>query len=100
MQELDRQLETLEALHVFVHETLCASENLLQDQFQTQRLPLKSKGRLCAIEYSLRGPRSIRLAAIWAADQNVVYFYNAAGQRYLKVKLTKRIDATELSQVA
>ena len=100
MQELDRTLGTLQALHEFVHETLCESENLLQDQFRTQQLPLKSKGRLCGIEYSLRGPRSIRLAAIWAADQNIVYFYNAAGQRYLKVKLTHRLDAAELGQVA
>ena len=33
----------------------------------------------------------MRLGAIWAADHNVIYFYDARGERYLKIKLNRRI---------
>lgn len=95
MQEVDQAIESFAELHTYVHHTLCESENLLSDQFQTQRSPLIAKEKVCAIEYSLRGPRSLRLAAIWAADQNVIYFYNARGERHLKVKLSTRLNLTE-----
>ncbi|WP_231740990.1 hypothetical protein [Thalassoglobus neptunius] len=100
MQELDRNLSDFSELHGFVHETLCESENLLSNQFQTRIKPLRSKGSVCGVEYILRGPRSLRLSAIWAADQNVVYFYNAVGERYLKVKLSNRLDVSQIDQVA
>jgi hypothetical protein len=45
------------------------------------------------MQFSLRGPRSVRLGAIWAADQNMLYFYDARGQRYLKLRLKQRIFA-------
>jgi len=91
MLERESSVSTLEELHAFVHATLCESENLLAEQFQTQRRPLFVKEDLCAIEFSLQGLRAIRLGAIWAADQNVIYFYNARGVRCLKVKLSQRI---------
>jgi hypothetical protein len=43
---------------------------------------------LCGIQFSLRGPRNVRLGAIWVADQNVVYLYDARGLRYAKLRLT------------
>lgn len=95
MQETECSVECVQALHEFVHHTLCESENLLSEQFHTEQKPLLAKDKLCGIEYSLRGLRSVRLGAIWAADQNVVYFYNAKGERYRKVRLTHRI-AVEL----
>lgn len=100
MQEVDQNIESLEELHKLIHLTLCESENLLVDQFETKRHPLFAKEKLCAIEYSLRGPRSLRLAAIWAADQNVIYFYNARGERHLKMKVTNRMDLSEFEQMA
>lgn len=98
MQEIDREIGSLAELHEFVHRTLCESENLLIEQFHTLQNPLISKGKVCAIEFSLRGPRSLRLAAIWAADQNIVYFYNARGERHLKTKLMQRFPVTELEE--
>lgn len=98
MQEVDENIDSFEELHQLVHRTLCEAENLLVDQFETQQNPLFAKEKVCAIEYSLRGPRSLRLAAIWAADQNVIYFYNARGERHLKMKLTNRLDLSEMDQ--
>lgn len=99
MQEIDRAVKSFDELHTFVHQTLCESENLLAEQFQTRSYPLRSKDKVCAIEYSLRGPRSLRLAAIWAADQNTVYFYNACGERHLKVQISTRLSLEELEAV-
>jgi hypothetical protein len=42
----------------------------------------------CGLQFCLRGPRNVRLAAIWVADQNVVYLYDASGTRYAKLRLT------------
>lgn len=97
MQELQHSLATLEELHAYVHATLCQSENLLEEQFQTRQRPLFARGQLCALEFTLQGLRSIRLGAIWAADQNVIYFYNARGERALKVRLTQRFDVSTLA---
>lgn len=91
MLERESDISSFEALHAFVHSELCKSENLLAEQFRTQRNPLFIKGKLCGIEYSLQGLRAIRLGAIWAADQNVIYFYNARGERSLKIKLSSRL---------
>ncbi|HWL07321.1 MAG TPA: hypothetical protein VNQ76_02805 [Planctomicrobium sp.] len=97
MLERDATVEDLEQLHTYVHEHLCESENLLADQFRTTRRPLFTRDVLCGIEFSLQGLRAIRLGAIWAADQNVIYFYNAKGERAVKVKLSQRfpIETTE-----
>lgn len=92
MLEGEHSVRDIAELQAYVHRTLCDAENLLSDQFQTQARPLIVKGQACGIEFSLHGLRSVRLGAIWAADQNVVYFYNARGERYLKVKLAERLS--------
>lgn len=97
MIERDATVDTVEELHEFVHQELCATENLLAEQFTTRSQLLFVKSQLCAIQYSLLGLRSIRLGAIWAADQNVIYFYNARGERVIKVRLTKRIPMEQLA---
>jgi hypothetical protein len=33
----------------------------------------------------------VRLGAIWAADRNILYFYDARGERYLKLELKEPI---------
>jgi hypothetical protein len=98
MQETDHSVENLDELRDYVHETLCQAENLLAEQFQTEQFPLYMKDRLCGMQFSLRGLRSVRLGAVWAADQNVLYFYNARGERYRKVRLNKRISLQQLAE--
>ncbi len=85
------QIHTLDDLRRFVHIELCRKENLLGDQFTLQESPLKSRGKSCAVQFTLWGPRSIRLGAIWSCDSNVVYFYDTQGQRYDKLLLTEWI---------
>jgi hypothetical protein len=82
---------TPDELRSFIHKTLCEKENLLADQFAMTELQVTREGRLCALQFCLRGPRNVRLAAIWAADQNVVLLYDAAGVRYAKLRLKNRL---------
>lgn len=67
-----------------IHKVLCAKENLLPERFELTETPLERGGRPCGIQYSLHGPRSLRLEAIWSAEQNAVYLYDARGERFDK----------------
>ena len=91
MTECLNLVRSLDDLREFIHAVLCQKENLVPDQFRMRETGLVVRGRSCGLQFSLRGPRSVRLGAIWAADHNVLYFYDARGQRYLKLRLKQRI---------
>lgn len=91
MQVISANILNIDELRTFVHAQLCARENLLEDQFRTREEALIMRGRTCGRQFQLHGPRSIRLGAIWAADQNLIYFYDTQGERYLKVELQTSI---------
>jgi hypothetical protein len=84
-------VHTVDDLRQFIQKTLCEKENLLVDQFAMTEFPLIRGGELCGLHFSLRGPRNVRLEAIWSADRNVVYFYDARGERYAKRQLARRV---------
>ncbi len=78
---------TVDNLRSYVHDTLCRQENLVAEQFELQTIALTRLGVRCGLQFLLRGPRSVRLGAVWTAEQNQVYFYNARGERFLKQPL-------------
>lgn len=84
-------IRCLDDLREYIHHKLCECENLLREQFIMTEMQLTRRGRDCGLQFSLQGPRSVRLGAIWASDHNVIYFYDARGIRYLKVKLRQRL---------
>ena len=86
-------IRNLDDLRAFVHKTLCDRENILQDQFGLSETALVRGGRDCGLHFWVQGPRSVRLEAIWVADRNTVYFYDARGSRYLKIQLIERLAA-------
>ena len=90
MTERTESIQSLDDLRNFIHAALCDKENLVADQFQMREMTLVVRGRHCGMQFSLKGPRSVRLGAIWAADQNMLYLYDARGERYLKVRLPQR----------
>ncbi len=91
MTERLNLVRSLNDLREFIHSVLCQKENMVPEQFRMRETGLVVRGRSCGLQFSLRGPRSVRLGAIWAADQNILYFYDAGGQRYLKLRLKQRI---------
>ena len=82
----------LEQLRAWVHKTLCDRENILQEQFGLTETVVRRNGSPCGLHFCLRGPRSIRLEAIWVADRNLIYCYDARGARFLKVQLRWRLE--------
>jgi hypothetical protein len=86
-----------QSLRSHVHTTLCRRENLLTEQYELQVIPLIQQSSACGLQFLLRGPRSVRLGAVWAAEPNVLYFYDARGERFLKQKLASRLSAFENS---
>ena len=85
------EVRSLDDLRTFIHDKLCEKENLLQELFTTTESPLTRRGRLCGLQFSLYGPRSIRLGAIWDSDHNTIYYYDTQGVRYSKLRLTHRL---------
>lgn len=94
MSEALSENQTVDALHRYVHEQLCRHENLVADQFAMEVTPLTRRGALCGLQFLLRGPRSVRLGAVWAADQNLLYLYDARGERFHKEQLSGRFNVT------
>ena len=92
MIEGRESIGSLAELRAFVHRTLCARENILEDQFGLSETALIQNGRDCGLHFCLCGPRSVRLEAIWVADRNTLYFYDARGMRFLKIQLAERIS--------
>ncbi len=95
MAEHSDDVRTLDDLRAYIHRELCERENLLADQFKMSEMSLRRRGRDCGLQFSLHGPRSVRLGAIWASDHNYVYFYDAQGVRYAKVRLRNRLLPSE-----
>ena len=85
-------VQNMDALRRYVHEQLCRHENLVADQFALELIPLIRKGQLCGMQFLLRGPRQVRLGAVWASDHNYLYLYDARGERFHKEQLDVRIE--------
>lgn len=84
-------VRSLDDLRRYIHATLCSRENILSEQFGLSESPLMRNGQPCGRQFAVQGPRSIRLQAIWDEVLNVVYFYDARGNRFQKVQLPERL---------
>lgn len=80
-------IDSMDELREFVRGALCRRENLLADQFVLYETPLMLGERPCGVQFTLQGPRSVRLGAVWAADRNELYLYDARGERFAKVRI-------------
>ena len=85
------EIRTFEQLRHFVHVHLCRRENLLEYQFPMTELEIQQGGRRCGVQFLLHGPRSVRLAAVWAESVNEMLFYDATGHRFNRIQLPNRI---------
>ena len=99
MSECFDEIRTLDELRDYVHHTLCDKENLLAEQFSMTERELSRRGRQCGLQFSVHGPRHVRLGAIWESDHNQVYFYDARGTRFLKIRLARRLLTEPLVEV-
>lgn len=91
MTDASVQISSLEELRRHIRQVLCGHENLMEDQFSLQESVLKRRGEICGRQFALFGPRAVRLGAVWAADRNDLYYYDARGERFHKERLTGKI---------
>ena len=90
------QLDNLNDLRSYVHETICDQNELQVGAFQiTERILVRGK-RACGIFFCLHGPRSVKFTAIWETDRNTILFYSSSGERVGKTQL---VQAPVLSPV-
>ena len=97
MSDMVPGIRSLDQLRSFVQTKLCQKENLLMEQSKLHQTPLIKQGRLCGFQFSVQGPRQVRLGAVWASDHNDIYFYDTRGNRYHKVHLPEQIALPEAS---
>ncbi len=93
MTPTEQTLTTLDDLREYIHAELCRRENLVPEQFQMNEIELTRCGRPCGLQFSIQGPRQVRLSAVWASDRNMIYFYDAGGVRYRKLQLNHHISS-------
>lgn len=91
MIEYVDDIRSIDDLRSYVHKTLCEKESLVANQFRLSEMQLTRRNRNCGLQFSIHGPRSVRLGAIWAIDHNLIYFYDAHGERFAKVRLKQRL---------
>jgi len=91
LPETPSEVRSLEHLRHFVHITLCRKENLLEHHFAMTELMLLQNGRRCGFQFVLHGPRSVKLAAVWAESSNEVLLYDATGKRFGRIRLPHRV---------
>jgi len=83
------QIDNLNELRTYVHNTICQQNELQADAFQiTERILVRGR-KACGIFFCLHGPRSVKLTAIWETDRNTVLFYSSSGERVLKTQLVQ-----------
>jgi hypothetical protein len=83
------QIDNLNDLRNYVHQTICDQNELEIGAFAiTERILVRAE-RPCGIFFCLHGPRSVKLTAIWETDRNTVLFYNSAGERVGKTHLVQ-----------
>jgi hypothetical protein len=95
MSDCITHIQTVDELRGYIHATLCQKENLLAEQFALRERVLRRQDAPCGMQFSIHGPRSVRLAAIWEHERNTVYFYDARGNRFSKVRLASRVEFVE-----
>jgi hypothetical protein len=91
MMNSPAEVRNLNDLREYIHQTLCARENLLPDESGLHEIPLVRSGEECGRQFTVHGPRNVRLGAIWTSEHNQVYFYGTNGERFLKLSLPQRL---------
>lgn len=87
MVEEVRTLGAFDDLRRYVAETLCRLELLNPHQAYLECRTLYRRGTPCGVQFTLEGPRSLVLSAIWDAQRNELLFYGSSGARVQRTRL-------------
>ncbi len=87
-------VRSLDGLRNFIHLALCRKENLLENHFPMTELELKRNGICCGFQFTLHGPRSVKLSAVWDRQGNEVLLYDSVGRRFSRTQLPHQVIQT------
>ncbi len=59
------------------------------------RTPLRRGGRVCGLVLHVEGPRLLRTAAVWSADDARIIFYESSGLRFREIELSESPSLAE-----
>ena len=89
-------LPTLEALRAYVLTALCHHDALDPNQTPLLQAVIARRGKPCGLMFEVRGPRLLRASAVWAGDENRLFFYDSSGMRFGDVRLSEAPDPLKL----
>jgi len=82
-------IQNLNDLKDYVHQTICDQNELELGVFPFAERILARGGKPCGIFFCLYGPRSVKFTAIWETERNTILFYGSSGERIMKTQLTQ-----------
>ena len=75
-------------LRNFVQQAICEHHSLEAAASPMTERTLVRGGKPCGIFFCVQGPRSVKFTAIWDRDKNSVLFYDSAGERLRRTKVS------------
>jgi hypothetical protein len=90
-------LPTLDALRLYVRNTLCAHDQLDPAQTPLHQAVIKRSSRPCGLFFQVQGPRLVKTYAVWAGEEDRILFYDSNGQRFAEVRLSKAPNPRRLA---
>ena len=90
-------LPTFAKLREHVHQTLCSCDGLDPAQSPMQEALLMRSGKPCGMTFYVKGPRLLKIYAVWAAKEKRILFYDSMGNRFAETKLEKSPDVKKLA---
>jgi hypothetical protein len=90
-------LATLENLRNYVHQVLCAHDQLDPAQTPLFQGVIKRNKRPVGLLFEVQGPRMVKNSAVWAGEENRILFYDSQGGRFAETRLSEAPDPLKLA---
>ncbi len=95
MKAAQHEIAEVDQVKKYVYQTLCDHERLELGAFPMTWRAVRRGACICGIYFCLHGPRSVKFTAIWDCVQNVLLFYGASGERFLKLDVGPQLAVCE-----
>jgi hypothetical protein len=91
------RLPTVEELRRHVLSKLCSHDRLDPVQTPLRQALIVRQGKPCGLFFQLQGPRLLKTYAVWAGEENRIFFYDCCGARFAITRLCEAPDPGKLS---
>ena len=91
------RLPTLDDLRHHVLATLCSHDRLDPRQTPLHLAIIVRQGKPCGLFFQVQGPRLLKTYAVWAGEENRIFFYDCNGNRFAITRLREGPDPKRLA---